>query len=72
MYANGSLRGAAREFVLTVSVNDGLHTDQAEVRLAVLAVNQHQPSFIMPALPNATVEVPEVNYFTFDFDVCAN
>ena len=64
--ANGSLRGAAREFVLGVSVSDGEKRDTAELRLVVQPVNLHQPTFILPALPNATVEVPEVSQTPWD------
>jgi malonyl CoA-acyl carrier protein transacylase len=60
LYSNQSLKGVTKDFILTVRVSDGINTDEAEVKLTVQAVNQHQPKFVTPALSNATVEVPEV------------
>jgi len=67
LYSNQSLKGISKDFVLTVRVNDGVNTDEAEVRLIVQAVNQHQPTFITPALSNATVEVPEVRKLHYKY-----
>jgi hypothetical protein len=60
LYSNQSLKGVTKDLVLTVRVSDGVNTDESEVTLIVQAVNQYQPTFITPALSNATVEVPEV------------
>lgn len=37
----------------------GPHADRCYVDIRVIPVNQHKPEFLMPELPNATVEVPE-------------
>lgn len=53
-----------REFHLTVEARDGEghgHLfDHTTVNIQVLNVNEHKPMFVMPALPNATVEITEV------------
>ncbi|XP_059478412.1 cadherin-87A [Neocloeon triangulifer] len=63
LYTNQSLkeltRGETKDVVLTAKVDDGIHIDEAKVRLTIQAVNQHQPIFVIPALSNASVEVPE-------------
>lgn len=38
---------------------NGQYTDHSAIDIEVLDVNQDKPVFIMPALANATVEVPE-------------
>jgi hypothetical protein len=67
LYSNQSLKGVTKDFILTVRVSDGVNTDEAEVKLTVQAVNQHQPKFETPALSNATVEVPEVKQIIIEF-----
>nr|CAD7400227.1 unnamed protein product [Timema poppensis] len=63
LYPAKSLVGQPREFHLVVQARDGdgngQFYDQAAVDLDVLDVNLNKPIFIMPAHPNATVEVPE-------------
>ena len=51
------------QFELEIEARDGLgsgpHTDKAKVIIDVQSINQHRPIFVMPALHNATVEIPE-------------
>jgi hypothetical protein len=42
-------------------LGSGPNTDTADVVIDVQSINQHRPIFVMPALSNATVEIPEVN-----------
>lgn len=64
LYPHASLIGQARHFHLVVEARDGegngQFTDHTAIDIEVLDVNQDKPVFIMPALANATVEVPEV------------
>ncbi|XP_056642220.1 cadherin-87A isoform X2 [Diorhabda sublineata] len=72
LYPHKSLLGQTRDFHLTVQARDGGDGgngqlfDQATINVHVLNVNDHRPEFIMPALPNATVEVLE-NAATQDY-----
>lgn len=63
LYPHASLIGKARHFHLVVEARDGAgngqFTDHTAIDVEVLDVNQDKPVFIMPALANATVEVPE-------------
>ncbi|GLV42165.1 Cadherin 87A, partial [Carabus blaptoides fortunei] len=63
LYPHASLIGQARHFHLVVEARDGegngQFTDHTAIDIEVLDVNQDKPVFIMPALANATVEVPE-------------
>ncbi|XP_018562347.1 cadherin-87A [Anoplophora glabripennis] len=63
LYPHKSLLGQTREFHLLVEARDGGGNghlfDKAIIHVHVLNVNEHKPEFIMPALPNATVEVLE-------------
>ncbi|XP_047099103.1 cadherin-87A [Schistocerca piceifrons] len=63
LYATTSLVGKPRKFHIVVEARDGdglgKHADNATVEIKILSVNQNKPEFIMPALANATVEVPE-------------
>ena len=58
-----SLMGRKGQYTLKVEARDGEgsgpHTDTTEVVVDVIEVNQHRPTFIMPALSNATVEIQE-------------
>lgn len=70
LYPHKSLLGQTRNFHLRVEARDGAGNgqlfDEATINVHVLNVNEHQPDFIMPALPNATVEVLE-NAATVDY-----
>lgn len=64
LYPNMGLVGRAGNYRIEVEARDGggrgPHSDRAFVDVRVIPVNQHKPEFIMPELPNATVEVSEV------------
>ncbi|KAK9728307.1 Cadherin domain [Popillia japonica] len=70
LYPHKSLIGYTEEFHLLIEARDGdgagALTDQALINIQVLNVNEHEPTFIMPALSNATVEVTE-NTATEDY-----
>lgn len=63
LYPAVSLSGRTGTFRIEVESRDGAgkgpHTDRCYVDIRVISVNQHKPEFILPELPNATVEVPE-------------
>ncbi|XP_021925581.1 cadherin-87A isoform X2 [Zootermopsis nevadensis] len=63
LYPAESLEGKAREFHLVVEGRDeegnGPHADKTIIDIEIRDVNQNKPVFIMPSLPNATIEVPE-------------
>lgn len=63
LFPHASLVGKARNYHLVVEARDGegngQYTDHSAIDIEVLDVNQDKPEFIMPALANATVEVPE-------------
>ncbi|XP_024937586.1 cadherin-87A isoform X2 [Cephus cinctus] len=63
LYPGVALLGRAGTYRIEVEARDGAgsgpHSDKCSVDVRVLPVNQHKPEFIMPELPNATVEVPE-------------
>ncbi|XP_072154327.1 cadherin-87A isoform X2 [Bemisia tabaci] len=59
IYPQASLQGKLSQYVLAVEVSDSKFSDTAKVDIAVLDVNQAQPLFKEPPLPNATVLVPE-------------
>ncbi|KAJ8670760.1 hypothetical protein QAD02_002019 [Eretmocerus hayati] len=63
LYPAVSLLGRAQFYKLKVEARDmagkGPHSDACSIYVRVIPVNQHKPEFIMPELPNATVEVPE-------------
>ncbi|XP_011304986.1 cadherin-87A [Fopius arisanus] len=64
LYPAMSLAGRAGTYRIQVEARDGQggkgpHSDKAYVDIRVIAVNQHKPEFVMPELPNATVQVPE-------------
>ncbi|CAH0559618.1 unnamed protein product [Brassicogethes aeneus] len=63
LYPHKSLLGQTKKFKLVVEARDGggngHNTDKAIVYVQVINVNDHKPTFIMPALPNATIEVTE-------------
>lgn len=64
LYAHKSLLGLTKTFHLIVEARDGagngeLH-DKATLKVHVINVNDHKPVFVMPYLPNSTVEVLEV------------
>lgn len=50
------------ELLIAAQDNQGLETMQSTCRaiVTVMAVNQHRPVFVMPALSNATIEIPTV------------
>lgn len=64
LYPGVSLLGRAQSYKIKVEARDmagkGPHFDTCNIYVRVIPVNQHKPEFIMPELPNATVEVPEV------------
>ncbi|GFG39325.1 hypothetical protein Cfor_05830, partial [Coptotermes formosanus] len=63
LYPAESLEGKPREFLLVVEGRDeegnGPHADTTTIDIEIRDVNQNKPVFIMPSLPNATIEVPE-------------
>ncbi|KAJ4434750.1 hypothetical protein ANN_23319, partial [Periplaneta americana] len=63
LYPAESLEGKPREFNLVVEGRDeegnGPHADTAAINIEIRDVNQNKPVFIIPSLPNATIEVPE-------------
>ncbi|XP_012283433.1 cadherin-87A [Orussus abietinus] len=63
LYPAVALLGRAGSYRIQVEARDGggngPHSDKCYVDIRVIPVNQHKPEFIMPELPNATVEVPE-------------
>lgn len=69
LYPHKSLIGQSRMFHLVIEARDGAGSghlsDKAEVFVQVLNVNEYKPTFIMPALSNATVELTEVSFFVF-------
>ncbi|ETN58359.1 hypothetical protein AND_010057 [Anopheles darlingi] len=52
-----------RQYRIEIEARDGLgagpHSDTATIMIEIQSINQHRPVFIMPALYNATVELPE-------------
>jgi len=64
LYPAERLEGKPREFHLLVEGRDeegsGPHADTTNIDIEIRDVNQNKPVFIMPSLPNATIEVPEV------------
>lgn len=65
LYAHKSLIDGPRNYQLIIEARDGegggALTDRASVNIEVQNVNEFRPSFIMPALANATVEVTETD-----------
>lgn len=65
LYPAAALLGRAGSYRIEVEARDkaghGPHSDRCYIDVRVIPVNQHKPEFIMPELPNATVEVPEVS-----------
>lgn len=63
LYPATSLMGRKGQYKLIVEARDGVgigpHTDNAEIIIDVIEINQHRPVFIMPALSNATVEIQD-------------
>ncbi|KAH1027486.1 hypothetical protein HUJ05_000983 [Dendroctonus ponderosae] len=63
LYAHKSLQGLTKTFNLTLEARDGAGNgelyDRATVKVHVINVNDHKPIFVMPYLPNSTVEVLE-------------
>ncbi|XP_034936764.1 cadherin-87A [Chelonus insularis] len=63
LYPAMALSGRAGSYRIEIEARDGAgqgpHFDRAYVDIRVIPVNQHKPEFVMPELPNATVEVPE-------------
>ena len=66
LYPAVALSGRAGSYRIGVEARDGAgsgpNSDKCYVDIRVIPVNQHKPEFIMPELPNATVEVPEVSF----------
>lgn len=64
LYPHKSLMGQTRDFHLVVEAKDSSDHmqlyDRSTINVHVLNINEQRPEFIMPALPNATVEVLEV------------
>ncbi|KAL1508861.1 hypothetical protein ABEB36_003687 [Hypothenemus hampei] len=63
LYAHKSLLGQTKTFHLTVEARDGAGNgdlyDRAVLKVHVINVNDHKPVFVMPYLPNSTVEILE-------------
>lgn len=55
------------QLIIEARDGDGIGSlsDRATINVEVLNVNEHKPTFIMPALTNATVEVTEVINYKF-------
>uniref|UniRef100_A0A336M3D8 CSON011390 protein n=1 Tax=Culicoides sonorensis TaxID=179676 RepID=A0A336M3D8_CULSO len=70
LYPRKGLAGQKGQFTIEIEARDGVgqgpHTDNAEIIIEVHSINQHRPKFIMPALANATIEIPE-NSATADY-----
>ncbi|KAL9694351.1 hypothetical protein quinque_013636 [Culex quinquefasciatus] len=70
LYPGLSLLGLNGRYQIEIEARDGLgsgpHTDTAVIMIEIQSINQHRPVFIMPALYNATVEIPE-NLATADY-----
>lgn len=47
--------------VRAMNPGDDTNMDEAIVRVKIVEINQEKPKFIIPATPNATVEIPEVS-----------
>lgn len=64
LYPHKMLIGQTEEFHLVIEARDGegptALSDRAIINIQVLNVNEHKPTFVLPALANATVEVTEV------------
>lgn len=69
LYPHKSLMGNTAEFQLVIEAKDGdgpaALSDRAIINIQVMNVNEHQPTFILPALSNATIEVTEVRLLSF-------
>ncbi|CAH1126852.1 unnamed protein product [Ceutorhynchus assimilis] len=63
IYAHKSLLGQTRTFHLKIEARDGAGDgdlyDRADLKIHVINVNDHKPVFVMPYLPNSTVDVLE-------------
>ncbi|XP_050101039.1 cadherin-87A isoform X1 [Anopheles aquasalis] len=63
LYPGASLIGKSGQYRIEIEARDGLgagpHSDTATIMIEIQSINQHRPVFIMPALYNATVELPE-------------
>lgn len=61
------------QYTLQVEARDGFgsgpFTDNAEIIIVVQSINNHRPTFIMPALSNASVELPEVNKLLINYNL---
>ncbi|XP_058058428.1 cadherin-87A [Anopheles bellator] len=70
LYPGASLIGKSGQYRIEIEARDGLgagpHSDTATIMIDIQSINQHRPVFIMPALYNATVELPE-NLATADY-----
>ncbi|XP_058116398.1 cadherin-87A [Anopheles ziemanni] len=70
LYPGASLIGKSGQYRIEIEARDGLgsgpHSDTATIMIEIQSINQHRPVFIMPALSNATVEIPE-NLATTDY-----
>ncbi|XP_058466683.1 cadherin-87A isoform X2 [Malaya genurostris] len=70
LYPGVSLLGLNGQYRIEIEARDGLgsgpHSDTAVIMIEIQSINQHRPVFIMPALYNATVEIPE-NLATADY-----
>lgn len=58
------VHNSSGQYALQVEARDGFgsgpFTDEAEIIIDIQSINNHRPIFIMPALSNASVELPEV------------
>lgn len=65
LYPARNLTNQEGVYTLLISAQDNLETNSRESTcravITVMKVNQHRPVFIMPALSNATIEIPTVS-----------
>ncbi|XP_053682239.1 cadherin-87A [Sabethes cyaneus] len=63
LYPGVSLLGLNGQYRIEIEARDGLgsgpYSDTAVIMIEIQSINQHRPVFIMPALYNASVEIPE-------------
>ncbi|KAG8178249.1 hypothetical protein JTE90_000350 [Oedothorax gibbosus] len=62
IYSTKELPENVKSFKLRVRAmnpEDDTNMDEAIVRVKIVEINQEKPKFIIPATPNATVEIPE-------------
>lgn len=67
LYPAKNLTGQKGVYELLISAQDNQETNTkastCRAIITVMEVNQHRPTFIIPALSNATIEIPSVSIF---------